>query len=179
MLCLPIVVIALCCHSWLSQDGGVNWVLASGVTVDGDGDGTPAALSSFPTEKNNGANFALMPSTGAIVRLSQEVYLTSNVVTWRPQTLGNYELRNLPTLVATSTGTLIRAAGQVISTLEFQNDVITSTDSGRTWLVATEKAAWTARFVNTMLTIPSSIDGGRDITYVIAGRNMIDNFNDV
>ena len=164
---------------WLSNNGGSQWVLGSGVTVDGDGSDSTAAGSSFPIDKNNGASFALLPS-GAIVRVSQDVYSTSNVVTWRPVTPGNYpyEQRNIPTLVATSRGTLIRAAGQDTDGA-FRNDVVVSVDAGKNWRVASDPAPWSARFVNTMLTIPSSIGGGKDITYIIAGRDTVDNYNDV
>ena len=165
---------------WLSNDNGRTWTLAAGVTADGESNNGAAAETSFPTAKNNGANFAVLPTTGAIVRISQDVYSTNNVVTWNPVTPGNYpyEQRNIPTLVATSRGTLIRAAGQDADGA-FRNDVVISVDGGRNWRVATENAAWSARFVNTMLTIPSAIGGGKDITYVIAGRDEYDNSNDV
>ena len=164
---------------WLSSDGGRNWALAAGVTSEGEGVEGVAAESSFPTVKNNGGTFALLP-TGAIVRVSQEVYTTRNVITWQPVVQGiyAYEERNLPTLVATSRGTLIRAGGEGNGEV-YHNDVYASTDGGRNWRVATEAANFTARFVNTMLTIPSDIGGGKDITYVIAGRDGNDNYNDV
>ena len=92
--------------------------------------------------------------------------------------VGQLRAAQHPTLVATSRGVLIRAAGQD-SDGAFRNDVITSSDGGKNWKVATAEAAWSARFVNTMLTIPSSIGGGKDITYVIAGRDTYDNYNDV
>ena len=161
---------------WMSSDNGKNWVLAAGTTVDGDS----AEVESFTTDKNNGGSFALLPS-GLIVRASTDVFSSTNGVTWRPVTQGSleYEQRNLPTLVATSRGVLIRAAGQDSSTFEWRNDVIYSSDSGKNWRVANESAAWSARFVNTMLTMNSAIGGGKDITYVIAGRDNLDNYNDV
>ena len=165
---------------WLSSDRGRTWAIAAGVTVDGESNNAASAQTSWPTTKNNGASFALMPTTGAIVRVSQEVYTSSNVQRWTEVAQGSYpyEQRNIPTLVATSRGVLIRASGQDADGA-FRNDVLTSTDGGKNWRVATEQARWSARFVPTMLTMPSSIDGGKDITYIMAGRDTADNYNDV
>ena len=166
---------------WISSDAGKSWDLAAG--MDAEGGSSQTNPDTFPTDRNNGGTFAMLPS-GTIIRVSQDVWSSTNGgVRWTQVTQNNnypYVQRNLPTLVATSKGVLIRAAGQNSEDpFEFMNDVMTSTDQGRSWRTATAAAAWSARFVNTMLSIPSTIGNNADITYVIAGRDSVDNYNDV
>ena len=184
---LPVVAVLCGCVVWLSSNSGKDWTLAAGVTYDNGMAYSPADSTSYSTAKENGGSFAMLStdSSNTLYKLGQgsDVYTSTNAVSWRPVTQSTrtpYQGRNLGALTINSKGYLIRAGGQAQNErgqFEFVNDVVISQDGGRTWTVATQMAPFATRFTSLALSwiSPQGDVEGKDITYVIAGRNTFDN----
>ena len=160
--------------------------LVSGTTFDGDSAATVSYdVFQGPCCGYSGNTAMLTTESGyTLIHVAEDVWSTTNTVTWKPVAQSGsypYTQRNLASpLVVTSTNHIIRIAGQGGDNNAFQNDVLMSADSGKSWKVMTDMAPFTERFTATTFSLqnPSNLEG-KDIVYVIGGRSTRDNYNDV
>ena len=167
---------------WLSSDHGRTWVLAAGITANGEESASPDT-SYTPT---------LTPYTPIIADSAGQslwgvfdvAWMSTDAVRWRDQTGSSRAppppSQYYPSLFLTAEKHIIVAGGLDLQTEEHTNVVWRSEDSGRTWQKLVERAEFTPRRTAIGVQGVSTFDG-RELTvmYLITGFSGLDELNDV